>query len=107
MLIYFHLHIIMVLYFFSQSFSCRLKGNPNEMVMKAKRGVTSGIPGRGCQLDYCMYNWRKEIPTGFRNQWDFVILMSRSIDIVGSPESGEVEMFPIITIKWTKLELLF
>lgn len=55
MLIYFHLHIIMVMYFFSENFRCLLRDNPNEMEMKAQRGVTSGIPGRGCQLDDCMY----------------------------------------------------
>ncbi|XP_076610671.1 coagulation factor XI-like [Chaetodon auriga] len=37
--------------FISNSFNCHLKSNPNEMVTKAKDGVTSGIPARFCQLD--------------------------------------------------------
>ncbi|XP_041812062.1 coagulation factor XI-like isoform X2 [Chelmon rostratus] len=37
--------------FVSNSFNCHLKSNPNEMVTKAKDGVTSGMPARFCQLD--------------------------------------------------------
>ncbi|CAF99456.1 unnamed protein product [Tetraodon nigroviridis] len=36
--------------FASQGFSCRLRDNLNAMEIKAKLGVTSGIPGRGCHL---------------------------------------------------------
>ncbi|CAJ1083764.1 coagulation factor XI-like [Xyrichtys novacula] len=35
----------------SGNFTCNLKNNPDEMVLKAKAGVTSGIPERFCQLD--------------------------------------------------------
>ncbi|XP_070778230.1 coagulation factor XI-like [Enoplosus armatus] len=38
----------------SDDFMCHLKNNPNEMVLKAKEGVTSGMPTHSCQLDN---NW--------------------------------------------------
>ncbi|XP_069032927.1 coagulation factor XI-like [Embiotoca jacksoni] len=40
----------------SDNFNCYLKTNVHDMVMKAKDGVTSGIPARFCQLDN---NWIK------------------------------------------------
>uniref|UniRef100_UPI0037E731CF coagulation factor XI-like n=1 Tax=Semicossyphus pulcher TaxID=241346 RepID=UPI0037E731CF len=37
--------------FVSESFTCNLKNNPNQMVTRATAGVTSGLPERFCQLD--------------------------------------------------------
>ncbi|XP_056254533.1 plasma kallikrein-like isoform X2 [Seriola aureovittata] len=37
--------------FVSNNFHCILKNNPNEMVIRAKEGVTSGLPVHFCQLD--------------------------------------------------------
>ncbi|XP_074543408.1 coagulation factor XI-like [Halichoeres trimaculatus] len=37
--------------FNSENFTCSLKNNQNEMMLRAKAGVTSGIPERFCQLD--------------------------------------------------------
>ncbi|XP_061672482.1 coagulation factor XI-like isoform X2 [Syngnathoides biaculeatus] len=37
--------------FESKTLTCRLKGNPNELVMKAQDGVTSGIATHFCQQD--------------------------------------------------------
>nr|XP_046274228.1 coagulation factor XI-like [Scatophagus argus] len=36
--------------FDSKDLNCYLKSNPNEMVMKAREGFTSGMPARVCQL---------------------------------------------------------
>lgn len=50
-----------------RTFSCHLKHNPNEMVVNAKDGVTSGLPSRFCQPDNSMYlqparHWEKRLP---------------------------------------------
>ncbi|KAM6903458.1 plasma kallikrein-like isoform 2-T2 [Lycodopsis pacificus] len=52
--------------FVSNNFNCYLKNNKNEMVPKAKEGVTSGLPARFCQLDT---SWLKATYEGvdFRN----------------------------------------
>ncbi|XP_034561243.1 coagulation factor XI-like [Notolabrus celidotus] len=42
--------------FHSENFTCNLKNNQNEMVLRAQAGATSGIPERFCQLDT---NWAK------------------------------------------------
>uniref|UniRef100_A0A667WRZ7 Apple domain-containing protein n=1 Tax=Myripristis murdjan TaxID=586833 RepID=A0A667WRZ7_9TELE len=45
----------------SDRFSCFLKSNPNEMIISAKDGVTSGIPSRFCQQDN---SWLKDTHDG-------------------------------------------
>lgn len=45
----------------SDDFMCYLKNNPDEIVLKARDGFTSGIPGRTCQPDN---NWTKTTITG-------------------------------------------
>ncbi|XP_041811920.1 coagulation factor XI-like [Chelmon rostratus] len=45
----------------SGDFTCHLKNNLNEMVVKARDGVTSGLPARFCQLDN---SWIKETHAG-------------------------------------------
>ncbi|XP_041664143.1 coagulation factor XI-like [Cheilinus undulatus] len=47
--------------FVSESFTCNLKKNPNEMVISAKAGVTSGLPHHDCQPDN---NWIKLVHEG-------------------------------------------
>ncbi|XP_070841183.1 coagulation factor XI-like [Chaetodon trifascialis] len=37
--------------YISRDFKCYLKNNPNEMVVKAEDGATSGLPTRSCQPD--------------------------------------------------------
>ncbi|XP_068603531.1 coagulation factor XI-like [Brachionichthys hirsutus] len=46
--------------FNSNGFSCKLKNNPNEMVMKATVGVTSGLAAHHCQLDAAWVEEAKE-----------------------------------------------
>ncbi|XP_053705961.1 coagulation factor XI-like [Synchiropus splendidus] len=41
----------------SDSLTCSLRRNPDELVRRPKEGVTSGLPARFCQLDRC---WLKQ-----------------------------------------------
>lgn len=50
--------------FHRTNFNCHLKNNPNEMVIKAQAGVTSGIRAYFCELDNSMYHQERT-----RFQW--------------------------------------
>ncbi|XP_076611146.1 coagulation factor XI-like [Chaetodon auriga] len=47
--------------YMSYAFKCYLKNNPNQMVRRAVKGITSGLPARLCQLDN---NWIQKTHVG-------------------------------------------
>ncbi|XP_022073930.1 coagulation factor XI-like [Acanthochromis polyacanthus] len=56
-----HHHSCTYFTYVSNTFSCQLKNNPNQMVTKARDGYTSGLPTRFCQPDN---NWLKVAQEG-------------------------------------------